>query len=116
MEFRFFQIIVPLLSIVFIASQTSRFFKGKTRIFETVVINLFWIGVGVFALIPDVISNLIARAFGIESNVNAIIFLSIGFILFFQFRLYNMIKEQEKEITILTREIALKNDRKNEEG
>jgi hypothetical protein len=115
MELRLFQIVVPLVSIIFVISQTIRHFKGKTTVFETIVINLFWIGVGVFALIPDLISNWIARAFGIESNINAIIFLSIGFILFFQFKLYNMLKEQEKAITALIRELALREEEKDDD-
>ncbi|MCB0704771.1 MAG: DUF2304 domain-containing protein [Saprospiraceae bacterium] len=114
MELRLFQILVPLLAVIFVISQTARHFKGKTTLFETIVINLFWIGVAVFALIPDVISNFIADAFGIKSNINAILFLSIGFILFFQFRLYNMIKEQEKAITTLTQELALRDFEKKE--
>lgn len=114
MELRLFQIIVPIIAVIFIYSQSVRHIKGKTSVFEMLVINIFWISVGVFAVFPDVISNFIANAFGIKSNINAILFLSIGFILFFQFRLYNMIKEQQRAITILTRELALRNSEEKE--
>jgi len=108
MEVRIFQIVVPLIALLFSISFFNRFRKAKATIYETVIGICIWIFIGVFALIPDLVSNLIASVFGFKSNVNAIIFLALGGIIFIQFKLYSQLRRQEKAITQLTRQLALK--------
>ena len=107
MELRYFQIIVPLLALLIVGRQVSRYIKGKTSIYETILIFGFWVPVVVFTFFPDLFSNLIAKVFGIKNNVNATIFFALGVIIFFQFRLYKLIKKQDEVLTDLTRKIAL---------
>lgn len=71
---------------------------------------------GVFALFPDYFSNLIARIFGIKSNINAVIFFCLGLIFFFQYKLFFMFKRQQMALTELTRKIALKNPENKKPG
>lgn len=115
MEIRIFQIFVPLVAIIFIISLFIHYRKGKSPLSVTIISMLFWIAVGLFAIWPDKISNTIASAFGIKSNINAVIFLSIGIIFFILFKIYNLIKEQERSITLLTRKLAIK-EYENEES
>ena len=116
MEIRVFQVIVPLVGLLFIISFITRYLKGKATINETILSILFWLGISIFAIIPDLISNFIAGIFGIKSNINAIIFLSLGILLYMQFRMYNLIKEQELKLTRLTRQLALKELEHNKEA
>ncbi|MEM1319729.1 MAG: DUF2304 family protein [Bacteroidota bacterium] len=115
MEIRIFQILVPLFALVFIISQITRHLKSKATNVETIVSIGFWLSVGIFAIFPDAISNSIAAAFGIKSNINAVLFLSIGIIFFVQFKMYSLIKKQENAITVLTRKIALKEQEKQQQ-
>jgi len=114
MEIRIFQIFVPLVALVFVISLFIHYRKEKSPLSVTVISMLFWIAVGFFAIWPDKISNTIASAFGIKSNINAVIFFSLGIIFFILFKIYNLIKEQEKSITLLTRKLALKDYEKED--
>lgn len=107
MRLELYQIIVPLVSIVFITSLLQRFWSAKSGWQETIVGILFWVAVIFFAFFPDVISEAIASLFGIKSNINAVIFLCLGLIFFFQFKLFFLMKQQQSALTKLTRKIAL---------
>ncbi|MGB3547373.1 MAG: DUF2304 domain-containing protein [Saprospiraceae bacterium] len=109
---RGFQLFVPLLAVVFVISFISRYRKGKITLKELVFSISFWVGIVTLALIPDKISNLVAEVFGIKDNVNAVIFLSIGVLLYLQFMMYNLIKEQKRKLTELTRQLALRDHEK----
>ena len=107
MDVRFFQIVVPVISALFVIMIINRYMKAKITVYELGLGFLFWIGVFFIALFPDFISNAIARIFGIKSNTNAIIFFCLGIIFFIQFKMYFMIKKQDRAITELVRHIAL---------
>ena len=109
MKLEIYQIIVPLVSLGIIFSLVGRLWRSRASPQETAVGVLFWGSVGVFALFPDYFSNLIARIFGIKSNINAVIFFCLGLIFFFQYKLFFMFKRQQMALTELTRKIALKN-------
>jgi hypothetical protein len=97
-----------------VVNLVMKFRKGDATPYELILGLLFWVSVSVFALFPDVISNTIAWLFGIKSNVNAIIFFCIGLIFFFQFKLYSMLRRQQRQTTELIRQIALKDKEKEE--
>jgi len=107
MELRIFQIIVPLMALLFIGDLIISYRKSKVSVFELLLGLGFWVSAMVFALFPDFISTGIAQLFGIKDNVNAIIFFCIGLLFFFQFKQYFLIRKQEKALTILMRKIAL---------
>lgn len=115
MEIRIFQIAVPVIILGFIINLVIKYRKNNASIYELGLGILFWISVTIFAIFPDAISKNIARLFGIKSNINAVIFFCIGLILFIQFKLYSTIKKQQKEITELTRKIALEDKEEKEE-
>jgi hypothetical protein len=110
MQLELFQIIVPIIGLLFIAGLVRRFYKSKASWEETLLGSLFWLAVILFALLPDFISHWIARIFGIKSNINAIIFFCIGLIFFFQYKLFFMIKKQQSDLTKLVRKIALEQE------
>lgn len=106
----FFKILVPVIALLFCLALILRLKKAKITIFEGLFGIVFWLAVGLFAIFPDEISVFIAKIFGIKSNVNAIIFFCIGLIFFIQYKLYFLIKRQEKALTELTRLHALKEE------
>lgn len=114
MELRYFQIIVPLFVLLLVAHQANEYRKAKSTFFETLLVCFFWISIAVFALFPDFFSKWIAKIFGIKDNVNAIIFLAIGVLFYFQFQLYKILKRQDGNLTNLTRNIALDNRKMND--
>lgn len=107
MELRIFQVLVPVLVLGFVVNLLLKFRKGDASPYELALGLLFWVSVTVFALFPDAISQFIARVFGIKSNVNAILFFCIGLLFFLQFKLYSMLRRQQRETTELVRKIAL---------
>ena len=114
MEIRIFQIIVPALSIIYIAYLILRLSRSRSTFSETALGVLFWLSVCIFSIFPDKISEFIARTFGIEDNVNAIIFFTLGFIFFLLFKLYLMHRRQAEDLTELTRQLAMKRDEEEE--
>ncbi len=112
MEIRYFQIIIPLFSLFLILRQLLVYRKSESNKFETMLISLFWGGILIFSLFPDFFSNLIAKIFGIKSNINAVIFFALGLLFYFQLQLYKMIKKQDDVLTEIARKIALDNAEK----
>ncbi|MEZ5030598.1 MAG: DUF2304 domain-containing protein [Saprospiraceae bacterium] len=113
--FELYQIIVPLVSLVFIWSLLQRFWRGTASWQETLVGMFFWVAVILFSFFPDFFSNLLARVFGIKSNINAVIFFCLGLIFFFQYKLFFLFKQQQTALTELTRKIALQDQEKGKE-
>jgi hypothetical protein len=114
MQFEVYQIIVPIIAIVIIATIYIRFIQGKTSWQELLAGSVFWLAVAIFSIFPDFFSNMIARFFGIKSNINAIIFFCLGLIFFFQYKLFFMFKKQEEAITKLARDKAIEDAFKND--
>ena len=109
MEIRYFQIIIPIIAIIFVARQVNEYRKSKSGFLETLLIAVFWAGVLALSLFPDFFSELIAKIFGIKNNVNAIIFFALGLLFYFQLQLYKMLKKQDEQLTEISRKIALDN-------
>lgn len=111
-----YQILVPLIALLFLGVSIAQHVKGKNTITELLFWIAFWLLVIVLALFPDFVTGYLARLLGIKSNVNAIIFLAIGILFFLQLRMYFIIKRQSMLITDLVRKIALKDGDKEQDG
>ena len=109
MEIRYFQIIIPIISMLFIIRQYRAYRKDILSIYEALIIALFWVGVSCLALFPDFFSDIIANIFGIKDNINALIFFALGLLFYFQLQMYKIIKKQDQLLTKLARKIALDN-------
>lgn len=112
MEIRYFQIIIPIVALIFIYFQWREYTKYKSGIYETILIIIFWLGVSNLALFPDFYSGIIADLFGFKSNINAVIFFALGVLFYFQLQMYKIVKKQDQQLTELTRKIALDNQKK----
>jgi len=109
MEIRIFQIIVPFIALLFIANQFFNFRKGNSTLLEVILICFFWIGTTIIALFPDFISKSIASFLGIKDNINALVFLGLGLVFYFQLQIYKITQKQDAQLTELTRKTALAN-------
>lgn len=61
------------------------------------------------AVLPDYVSINIANLLGFESNINAVIFTSIGFLFFFLIYITATVDRLEKQMTGVIRKLALDN-------
>ncbi|MEZ4883095.1 MAG: DUF2304 domain-containing protein [Chitinophagales bacterium] len=116
MEIRYFQIIIPIFSLLFILKQIKEYSNRKSGIYEAILIVVLWAGVMAVALFPDFFSELIAKVFGIKDNINAILFFAIGVLFYFQLQLFKMVKKQDETLTELVRKIALEHPQKINEN
>lgn len=107
MNIRTFQILVPLLGVIFILWQFWKIYNFKSKwkaLWPGILVAFF---TSIIALFPDVTSNWLARTLDFKSNVNAIIFILIGFLFGAVIILYDLFKRQQKTITKLTIELSL---------
>ena len=59
------------------------------------------------AIVPHEFSTQLARLLGIKSNINAIIFVSLAFVIVLAFYLSAKIETMDRKITDLVRQLAL---------
>ena len=75
--------------------------------FELLIGLLFAILITLLAVFPDAISNNFAKLLGIKSNINAVMFGGIILSLWLNFRLWMLIRHQDRPISSLNSKIAL---------
>jgi len=114
MKTEIYQIIVPIIAIAGIAISIRQYKKGVYTLFESALTNLFWIFIALVAVFPDPISVFIADSIGIKDHINGVIFLGLAFLFFLNFRLFNLLKKQNKVITDLVRKIAIDQAKKKD--
>lgn len=67
--------------------------------------------VSILAIKPDFISENLASSLGFKSNINAVIFVALGFLFIMTYYQSSMIDLIEKQMTELVRKIALEKQR-----
>lgn len=105
-----YQIVILILAGSMLYQGMSNYIKGKNHqtILKLGVRVVVWGGMAVIVLFPN-FSNTLAELIGIQGNINAVIL--TGFILVFLmiFKLLSAIERLEQQVTLFTREDALKN-------
>ncbi len=115
MNIRTFQIIVPVIAILYLLWQFRSIYNYKTKwkgVWPSALIAIF---ISLIAIFPDQITTWLARILDFKSNVNAIIFVLIGFLFILVLVLYDMYKKQQKSITKLTIELSILMSEKEDE-
>ncbi|MDH3246527.1 MAG: DUF2304 domain-containing protein, partial [Saprospiraceae bacterium] len=103
----FYQWLVPLIAVVFVYRIIKQY-NSRKRIFGSLVIwILFWIIITALAIIPDSISFKIAELLGFKSNINAVIFVALGFLFIFMFYMNATVEKLEKQMTDMVRKLAM---------
>ena len=108
------QIIVSLFVIFIVFRLTRKFRDNILKISEFIGWLLIWIVVLVIFWLPQTTSYL-AIIFGIGRGVDLVTYISIISIFYLMFRLLLRIEKIEKEITTIIRNVALKNNKNEDE-
>ncbi|MCD7781723.1 MAG: DUF2304 domain-containing protein [Methanosphaera sp.] len=100
-------IILSILVLSFITySHKNNTFSNGMYLFCIVV----WIFIVLIALFPSM-TTAFARLFGLGRGLDAIYILAILFLLYLLFKLYNRVEDQTKRINELVTQLALKDNR-----
>ncbi len=104
-----YQIVILILAGFMLYQGASDYFKGKNHqtVLKLGVRAVVWGGMATIVLFPN-FSNVLAELIGIQGNINAVIL--TGFILVFLmvFKLLSAIERLEQQVTLFTRQDALK--------
>lgn len=101
-----YQIIVPIISLIFIADAYTNFKKGKRRISVFLLWIAFWSSLSAVAIFPR-LSYFVAHIVGFQDNVNAIIFIGIGILFYLIFRVLLYAETLNEKINRLVRNNTL---------
>lgn len=106
-----YQWLVPLIALFFIYRVVNQFRNNKRLLYGTILWVGFWVMVSILAIKPDFISENLASSLGFKSNINAVIFVALGFLFIMTYYQSSMIDLIEKQMTELVRKIALEKQR-----
>lgn len=107
MQLEIYQWLVPLIGLFYVVRLYYQFRQNKRGIVSTLVWGLFWLTITVLAIIPNPVSFKMAHLLGFKSNINAVIFVALGWLFLLVFYLSSTIDRLERKITELVRKIAL---------
>ena len=107
MNLRLFQIVTISIAAIFLIRVIYRLFIGRTDVYANLIYGIIWSVIFLLALFPDQIASRVANLFGIKNNINAILFLFLGLIIFLQLKMFNHMRRQEKSISTLFRKLAI---------
>jgi hypothetical protein len=106
-----FQILLILFA-VFAILHTSRQYKRQTvSVRWTMAWTLFWLVVIAVALAPQT-TDVIAQYVGIERGSNLIVYCAIVILAYGMYRVYTHLERLHREMTRLTREVAIRDAKK----
>ena len=107
MQFEIYQWLVPLFGVFYLSRIVYQYRQNKRSASSTVIWAVFWVTVVVLAIIPNPVSFKIATLLGFKSNINAVIFVALGWLFLLIFYLSSTIDRLERQMTELVRKIAL---------
>lgn len=112
---QFYQWLVPLIAAFYMVRIVRQYLQQKRLVGSMIIWLLFWITISVLAIMPDFISENIADILGFKSNINAVIFVALGFLFVFMFYLTALVEKLEKQMTQVVRNLALENKKLKED-
>lgn len=110
----FYQWLVPILSLFFIYRLISQYKSNKRLLTGTLLWVFFWVVIAFLGLFPDFISFGIAESLGFKSNINAVIFVALGFLFLMSYYQSATIENLERKVTNLVRKLAFEKQEKEE--
>ncbi len=113
-QIEIYQWLVPLIAIFFIWRIISQFRANRRLLIGTVIWVSFWVILGLLAMLPDPISFSIAESLGLKSNINAVIFVWLGFLFIMTYYQSSTIERLERQVTELVRKVALEKQGKQD--
>ncbi len=107
------QIFIVLFALFMLARTWKQFRAGRLRKRELGFWLLFWIVLGVAAVLPET-TEVAAHLVGVGRGVDLAIYLALIALFYLVFRLYVKIEDVERDMTKLVRKIALDQDKKSD--
>lgn len=101
------QVVLTLFAAFGFGAAVSRFRRGRIGFRQLLGWSLLWAAAAAVVLRPETASEA-ARRLGVGRGADVVVYLSIAALLYLQFRLFARLDDQERQITRLTRELALK--------
>jgi len=102
-----YQFVAPALAIYYIYRLSIELKVRRKFLFTNIIWLLFWTLIAVLGVVPHELSKGIAKWLGFASNINAIIFIALAFLIILSFYLSSKIDTMERKMTDLVRQIAL---------
>jgi hypothetical protein len=112
MKLEVYQIVVPIISIVGTLLTIRQYRHGNNTMFETILWSSLWIFIALVAVFPNKTTLFLSKTIGIKDHINAIIFIGLAISFFLIFRMFNMVKKMNRQITDLVRKLAIENELK----
>ncbi len=110
MEFRVYQIIILLAAIVLQIIIARKFRQGSFRLPELLVASLVLFVLLLAAINPGGFSNKLAQVLGIENDINAVLFGGLVLSLWFNFRLWMILRTLEKKFSRIITHLSVLNE------
>ena len=102
-----YQFIAPALALYYIYKLSIEIRDKKKFLLSNVMWLFFWAIIGVLGIVPHEFSTKLAAWLGFASNINAIIFIALAFVIILSFYLSAKIDTMDRKITELVRQLAL---------
>lgn len=102
-----YQFIAPALALYYIYRVAVELRNRKKFLFTNFVWLGFWSLIAVLGVVPHELSTKIAGWLGFASNINAIIFIALAFVIILSYYLSSKLDNLERKITELVRQLAL---------
>lgn len=101
------QIILTVFALFGFGAAVSRFRRGNMGMWQLTLWSILWSAILAVVLRPE-IAVVIANKFGVGRGTDVVVYLAIASLFYMQFRLFARTEDQERQITKLARELALK--------
>lgn len=111
----FYQWLVPIIAVYYIYRIAGQYKNQKRLVSSTLIWIVFWVTCSILAIMPDLVSDRMAKLLGFKSNVNAVIFVALGLLFVFMFYLTAIIEKMERQLSDTIRELALENQKLKQE-
>jgi hypothetical protein len=102
-----YQFIAPSLALFYIYRLIVELKRRKRFLITNVMWLVFWVLIGLLGVVPHEVSSGVAEWLGFASNINAVIFIALAFLVVLCFYLSAKIDRMERKITELVRQLAL---------
>jgi hypothetical protein len=93
----------------------GRFRSGELRLSSLLLWSVFWMALAVVTLLPQSTSWL-ASFVGVGRGVDVVIYLAIIILFYLMFRIFLRLEKIEHDITLIVREMGLREDVEGTEG
>jgi hypothetical protein len=108
---------IQIILLVFFLFAWSRVLKkyrsSEIKLKELIIWSVFWLVAGAVVLSPNS-TNMIAGIVGIGRGADLVVYISLALLFYILFRIFYRLEKIEKNITKITRELALKDNEKKE--